>query len=310
MIFQNPDFLWFLVVIPVLVFSHFVSLKFVRQKALKFANFPAIEYVTGRRILSKNYLLLVMRIVTLLLVILSASGMVVWYEGKGTNFDFVLAIDASGSMLAQDYQPNRLEAAKESALLFVDNLPQNTSVGVVSFAGVSFIKQRLTSDFSKVKKAVTNISIELVGGTAIGSAIITSVNLLANPERNKVVILLTDGQNNVGPAVEDAVNYAVENHVTINTIGIGTEEGGAFPEMNLSFVSKLDTKTLEIIANKTGGMFYRAENRTELEKAYKDIATAIKQKLPIYLSMPCLLMAMVLLIVEWVLVNTKYRTLP
>jgi Ca-activated chloride channel family protein len=194
--------------------------------------------------------------------------------------------------------------------LFVGSLSGYAEVGVLSFAGVSFVKQRPTSDMSKASKSIENISIELAGGTAIGSAIISSVNLFANPEKARVIVLLTDGQNNVGPSVEEAIMYANENHVTVHTIGIGTEEGGEFPEMNLTFVSKLDSETLEMIANETNGKYYEASDESELSKVYEDIALSSVKKLSMDISLIFLITALVLLFVEWGLINTKYRTLP
>jgi len=306
--FSNPIYLWFLVAIPLMVLAHYLSLRFTRRKALKFANFPAIERITGRKILSKNYTLLLLRLVTLCLFIFSVAGTTLWYEGQTTEMDFILAIDSSGSMLARDYEPNRMEAAKESALLFVDNLPGMSRVGVLSFAGVSFVKHRPSSDMDRIRDSIYNISVELVGGTAIGSAIITSSNLLAESEKAKVLILLTDGQNNVGPSIDTAIEYANENHLTINTIGIGTEEGGDLPD--LTFVSKLDPVTLKLISNSTGGKYYEAKNETELSDVYKEIALSSVQKLSLNLSLYFLFFGLILLFVEWGLANTKYRTLP
>ncbi|NIO20649.1 MAG: VWA domain-containing protein [Candidatus Aenigmarchaeota archaeon] len=291
-----------------MVLAHYLSLRFTRRKALKFANFPAIESITGKKILSKNYTLLILRLATLCLLIFSVAGTTLWYEGQTSEFDFMLAIDSSGSMMATDYTPNRLDAAKGAALLFVDNLPERSNVGIVSFAGVSFIKQKPTSDLGKIVGAIENISIEPVGGTAIGSAIITSSNLLSESEQAKVLILLTDGQNNVGPSIETAIEYANENYITVNTIGIGTEEGGGFP--NLTFVSKLDPNTLKLISNSTGGKYYGARNETALSEAYKEIALSSIQKLSTNLSLLFLFLAIILLFLEWGLANTKYRTLP
>jgi len=308
--FTNPVYLWFLIAIPLMIFAHFVSLRFSRKRALKFANFPAIEYVTGERIFSKNYSMLAIRLATLLLLILAVSGAVIWYEGKTADTDFVLAIDSSGSMLASDFQPNRLEAAKRSATVFADSITGKTSIGVISFAGVEYIKQRPTNDVASVKKAIDNISVELAGGTAIGSAIISSVNLLQNPDRAKVAILLTDGQSNVGPSVNEAIKYANENHVAVYAIGIGTENGGGFPEMNLSFLSKLDPETLKKISNETNGKYYEAKNESELSAIYREIAVSVTKKLSLNLSVIFLMAGLVLLFAEWGLMNTKYRTLP
>lgn len=308
--FSSPVYLWFLIAVPLLVLAHFISLKFTTRRALRFANFKAIEYVTGRRILSKNYTLLGLRLITLFLLIMAVSGVVLWYEGESSDSDFMLAIDSSGSMLAKDYEPNRLGSAKDAANVFVNFLPVGTEVGVLSFAGVSFVRQRPTGDFSKAKNAIDNISIELVGGTAIGSAVITSVNLLTDPWKSKAVILITDGQNNVGPSVDEAILYANENHVTVHTIGIGTTEGGELGDINITFVSKLDSETLMRIAEETNGEYYEAMNESDLSEIYESIAVSSTKKLSFDLSVMFLLVALILLFVEWGLMNTRYRTLP
>jgi len=308
--FANPLYLWFLAAIPLLILAHFISLRFTTKKALKFANFKAIEYITGKRILSKNYIMLALRIFTLLLIILAVSGAVLWYEGEASDVDYMLAIDSSGSMLADDYKPNRLESAKNAASLFISSISGETEVGVLSFAGVSFIKQRPTKDIFMASRAVENITIEMVGGTAIGSAIISSTNLLTDSGRSNVIILLTDGQNNVGPSVDEAILYANENHVTVYTIGMGTEEGGELSDIDVAFVSKLDSETLNRIAEETNGKYYRARNESELSEVYETIALSSVKKISFDLSLAFLLIVTILLFVEWGLINTKYRTLP
>jgi Ca-activated chloride channel family protein len=290
------------------VIAHFFSLKRTRRKALKFANFPAIERVTGQRILSKNYILLALRLLTLVFVIFAISGTVIWYTAVTSDSDFVLAIDSSGSMLAKDYSPNRLVAAKNAAIDFADYLPENSKVGIVSFAGVSFVRQRPTYSMDDVKKAIDNITVELVGGTSIGGAILTSTDLLVNEERSRTVVLLTDGQSNVGVSIEEAVEYANRYHVKVDTIGIGTSEGGVFP--NLTFVSKLDEQTLQYIANSTGGDYYTAKNETDLSGIYKKIATASEKKISFNVSLWLLFLALITLFTEWGLINTRYRTIP
>jgi len=110
-------------------------------------------------------------------------------------------IDASGSMLADDYTPNRLEAAKKSAIEFVDSLNRGTKVGIISFAGTSFLLQSLTEDVFQVKEAINKISSIKAGGTAIGDSLVLAVNtfkISENLNKGKSIVLLTDGRNNVG----------------------------------------------------------------------------------------------------------------
>lgn len=310
--FINPVYLWFLACIPFFIALHLITLKFVRRRAMNFANFDAIKRVgtglKGGRVLSKNMVLLVIRLFTLLLLVFALAGTILWYQGKSSDFDFVLAIDASGSMLADDFTPNRLEAAKKAAFSFMDEIPRRAKVAVISFGGTTFVKQRLTEDFLKVKEAINSMEIEFASGTAIGDAIISSANQFEEGERAKVVVLLTDGQSNVGTLPEEAIKYANDNHVTVNTIGVATETGGEFEEIDI--ISRLDEYTLESIATNTGGKYYKAENVQGLSEAYTEIATTAEKKIPVKLTMPFMLIAFLLVFVEWILINTKYRTIP
>jgi len=310
--FVYPYYLWFLLSIPFFISLHFITVEFVKRRAMTFANFEAIKRVgtgvKGGRVLSNHFLLMGIRLSTLILMVLSLSQPILWYFGSSSDFDFVVAIDASGSMLADDFSPNRLEAAKRSAFVFVDEVPRTANLGIVSISGTSYVKQRLTEDFIKVKGAINNIRIETASGTAVGDAIVGSSNLFTENERAKVVVLLTDGQSNVGMIVEEAIDYANTNHVMVHTIGVATEEGGEFSGIDI--VSRLDEATLQQIADSTGGGYYRAESEDELSQAFYEIATTTAKKVPVKLGVPLLLTAFVLIVLEWILINTKNRTIP
>lgn len=309
--FINPTYLWFLVSIPLLIVVHLVSLRFLRRRALLFANFEAMSRILGENSqrLSKNTVPLITRCLILLFFILAASGTMMVYEGHRTDFDFVLAIDASSSMLADDYTPNRLEAAKDAAGLFVDALiGLETKVGVVSFGGVAYTNALPTNDLGGVKAAIASIEASSAGGTGIGNAIITATNLLVSGERAPVIILLTDGQSNIGTPPLEALNFTIDRGVTIHTIGIGTAQGGRFE--NISVVSKLDENTLRIISGNTGGRFFKVESRDELEDVYRQLALSTETRLSTDLSLALMLVGIILLVMEWTLLNMKYRTLP
>jgi Ca-activated chloride channel family protein len=304
----SPLYLWFFAFLPVIMLVHFISLRKIKRKAMLFANYEALERIFGEKILSKNYPLLILRVLTLIFLIFALAGTVIIYEGAGGVADYALAIDASASMLAEDYRPNRVEAAKEAALRFVDTLPADTSVGVLSFAGASFVKQELTPDLGKVRTAVSGVGIEIAGGTAIGEAIVSSANMLLGGDKDRIIVLLTDGQNNVGIGVDEALAYASNFNIVINTIGIGTEEGGIVA--NTTYVAGLDSGTLQQIADTTGGKFYLAETEAELESAYEDIASSTMRQLTADLSSYLMLIAVALFLLELILVNSKYRTIP
>ncbi len=316
LVFARPSFLWFLIAIPLLIFIHFVTLKAITRRAVKFANFEAISRVTGNQVLSKNFTLLFMRLIIFLLVILSVAGTTIWYKGQGTNFDFVLAIDSSNSMLVQDFNPNRLEAAKLAAKNFLEVVSSNNKIGLVSFTGIATVEHDLSNDFTSIKEKIDSINVKQLGGTDIGGAIITSTNLLLKTNNPRVIILLTDGQGNIGPEIGDAIKYATDNGIVINTIGIGTEEGGQLFGLNTtaynitSAILKIDEKSLIDIAAATDGKYYSAKDQGSLNEAYKEIAKLTETRISRNLTLPFLVIAIILLLIEWSLINTKYRTIP
>lgn len=308
--FKDPIYLWFLFSVFLLIVVHFITLNRTKRRALKFANFEAIERVTGSEVLSKNIMLLYIRLLIILLVIFAMAGTTIWYTGKASNTDFVLAIDASSSMQAQDMKPTRLEVAKEAAIFFVDSVYARTKIGVLSFSGSAFVELDLTEDMLKVKQAITGISTRYVGGTDILDSVVTGTDLLFKGKNMKSIIVLSDGQINVAN-VDDIVEYAKKNGVVVHTIGIGTEEGGEMAEVpGGTVLYKLDIDSLKSIAYGTGGSFHLAKSKYELENAYRDILKSSTARLSFNVSAVLVMIALLLLIAEWILVNTRYRTLP
>ncbi len=302
--FAKPEYLLLLGVIPALVFVHFYSLKHGKKQALKFANFEAIKRVTGERVVAKNVLLLLLRIIAVVALILAATGTKLWYEGKTLDYDMVLAIDSSSSMLAEDYKPNRMEATKAALLLFLDSMPGNIKVGLVGFSGAAYIHSLPTNDVEKLKEEISIMEIQKLGGTDLGTAIITSTNMLIG-DRPKTVVLLSDGQSNIGISPEDALEYIKDTKVVIHTIGIGTSEGGVISDIGAAF--KLDEDTLKMIAKATGGQYYRPTDEASLMATFSEIAKVRERPVSMDLSIYLLFVAIVLLLAEWGLISTKYK---
>lgn len=302
--FVKPVYLFFLVIIPILIFIHFYSLKYGRKQALKFANFEAIRRVTGETVVTKNVLLLIMRLVIVLSLILAASGTIVWYTGTSMDYDMVLAIDASSSMLAEDYKPDRFTATKSAMLLFLDNLPGKVKVGLVSFSGASFINHIPSYDINAVKDAVRTLEIQKLGGTDLGSAIITSANILLD-DKPKVIVLLTDGQSNIGIPTDDALDYIKDYKITVHTIGIGTSEGGLISDIGAAF--RLDEETLKDIAAKTSGQYFRPVDEQSLRDAFTQISQFEQRPVRLDISIYLLVISLALLMAEWGLIGTKYK---
>jgi Ca-activated chloride channel family protein len=314
--FESPINLWFLVAIPLFAGAHFFFLRYAKRRALLFANFRALKRITGKSLVTRNYLLLALRLVILLLVVLAVSGATLWYDGRSNNNDFVIAIDSSASMTAQDVKPTRLDAAKNDAQLFVDALTSDARIGVVTFSGVAIIETVPVSDKAAVKKIIANVEPLQAGGTDIPGAIITSTNLLLDNTKGRAVILLTDGSNTIetflDASMQRAVTYAKEHHVTIHTVGIGTNMGpiGYLPEYyNVSAVYNADN--LIQIANATGGTYAKAETADQLVTAFQMIVNNTNtQILRRDLRSPLMLAALALILIEWLLINTRFRRYP
>ncbi|MBI2667673.1 VWA domain-containing protein [Candidatus Woesearchaeota archaeon] len=310
-VFSNPLYLWFLLSVPLLIILHFISLKSLKRKALTFANFDAISRVTGQSLFTKNITLLSIRILILICIIFAISGTTLIYTGRSSDFDFILAIDSSSSMSATDFQPNRLEAAKESAVGFVDSLSSEAKIGLVTFSGTAFVESSLIEELGRIKSLVKNMQLRQVGGTNLGEAITTSVNLLLQSQKSKVIILLTDGRSNVGIPIQQAIDYANKNTVLVYTIGVATEEGGFIPELEGGdALLRLDEQSLSQIATSTGGKYFRAVDKESLTNAYQQISSSTIRRVSTDLSLFFMVIAFSLLFIEWLLSTTKFKILP
>lgn len=302
--FARPIYLLFLFLIPLIFFIHLKTLTVKKKRALRFANFEAIARIKGIDFFSKNIVILFLSVFLIFLLTMSVSGLTVHMKLDASSFSFVLAVDSSRSMEADDMFPNRLHVAKNVAENFVNNIPISTRVGVVSFSGSSIIEQGMTDEKEMIVSAIRGISLESFGGTDIYETIITSTNLLRNDE-SRSIILLSDGQINVGK-IEDAIDYANENDVIVNAIGIGTGDGG-----KTSYgLSKLDEKLLKSLSYNTGGTFFKVGSKEELEVSFDKIMKITKRKVSINLSNYLIFFAIILFFIEYVLANTKYKSFP
>jgi Ca-activated chloride channel family protein len=195
-------------------------------------------------------------------------------------------MDVSGSMLADDIKPNRLEAAKEVAANFIDDRPTDR-IGLVVYEGDAFTKSPLTTDHELLKTQLEKVQTGMVvGGTAIGLGLITATNrLIESDAKSKVIILMTDGMNNSGDMPpEKAAHIAKEMGICVYTIGMGKEGGGSmniFGGLSASMGSDLDEALLTDIANLTGGKYFRAESKTELQGIYDEIDQMEKAKVKV-----------------------------
>ncbi len=246
-------------------------------------------------------------------------------QAEGDGLDIVLCIDVSGSMTAQDFIPNRMEAAKKVAQDFIDSRLTDR-IAIVIFSGESFTQCPLTTDRAVLKSAVENIRNGLLeDGTAIGDGLATSVDRLrSSKSKSKVVVLLTDGENNgglIGPT--NAKEIAKAFHVKVYTVGVGTEGYAPFPvrtEMGVVMQQQkvtIDEKLLKEIAVETGGKYFRAKDNASLASIYKEIDGLEKSKVEIstltrYTEkfFPFVLAALGLLLLEFLLRFTVLKKFP
>ncbi len=290
--FLNPEFLWLLIVIPLVALWHF----FMRKKDAAVLTIPSVKgFKTKPSILSKlKPILYILRLLALAAVIVALARPRNVSVSKKTKtnkgIDIVMAIDVSASMLARDLKPNRLEALKKVAVDFVDRRP-NDRIGIVVYAGESFTQTPITSDKGIVKRTISELRWgQLEGGTAIGMGLGSGVNRLKESKaKSKVIILLTDGVNNSGNIdPRTATELAKELEIKVYTIGIGTNGMADFPWSKdprtgqLNFRKQqveIDEELLKEIASETNGKYFRATDNTSLKEIYDEIDKLEKTKI-------------------------------
>jgi Ca-activated chloride channel homolog len=304
--FQYPYFLFLLFLVPLYVFIYFFSFLYHKKRAVNFPNFEAMERVSGSGIFSRTFFSFYLTLIILILVILSLAGATLSFETLSSSYDYVIAIDNSGSMKAIDYTPNRLTAAKELAKAFVDSLPVGSNVGVLEFSGNIESIQPLTTSKIKVKMAIDSIDFSEIEGTDMYNTILVSGRLLERSD-NKAIILLSDGRINIGTLYQ-AVQYSTENKIMINSFAIGTKEGGVLP--NDMGISKLDEDSLKSLSYNTGGKFFKVENPDQLSEAFSSLLVKSQKQVSLELSMYFLLAVVLIFTINWILYNFRLRIFP
>ena len=242
------------------------------------------------------------------------------------GIDIMLAIDVSGSMLARDFKPDRITAAKEVAGSFIADR-YGDRIGLVAFAGEAFTQSPLTTDQSTLQTLLARIRSGLIeDGTAIGNGLATAINRLRESDaKSKVIILLTDGVNNQGQiAPMTAAEIAKAQGIRVYTIGVGTEGMAPYPAIdmfgNLTFVNQkveIDEKVLKAISDMTGGRYFRATDKEKLKAVYDEINQLEKSKIEVMkhisyheLFLTWALAALGLLFTEFLLSNLVLKRIP
>ena len=306
--FLWPEFLWLLLLVPVLVGAYLWLLRRRKKAALRYANLALVrEAMTpGGRFRRHLPPLLFLIALTLLLIAIARPAAVVTLPTDHETI--VLAIDVSGSMRANDIKPTRLEAAQTAARAFINEQPRNVDIGIVSFAGTAAVVQAPTQNRDDLLAAIDRL--QLQRATAVGSGLLVALKLIvpdvefdlrfADPratgrdERrdqplpgkgaaaksipkpavpgsnaSAAINLLTDGQTTTGPDPVEAARIAADNGVRVYTVGLGTTEGAIIGWEGWSMRVSLDEETLKMISGITRGEYYRAGTAEDLEKVYR-----------------------------------------
>lgn len=325
--FQNPHLLWLLLIlIPIIAW--YIYKQYQSDASLQISSTKPFAAIAPSKKQWLFHVLFTLRCLVLALLIIvvarpQKSNSVKHETVEG--IDIMMALDISGSMLAEDLHPNRLEAAKDVAIDFISDRP-NDNIGLVVFAGESFTQCPLTSDHAALINLVKGVQTGMIeDGTAIGVGLANAVNRLKDSKaKSKVIILITDGSNNTGEvAPTTAAQIAKTFGIRVYTIGVGTNGVAPYPfktPLGIQYQNipvDIDEPTLKDIAKITDGSYFRATNNKKLRSIYQEIDQMEKTKLRVQqfnkkseVYMPFLLLALLLLIGEVTLRNTVLRRLP
>lgn len=289
--FKNPDFFYlFLLLIPMIAWYIWkqknadASIQF--SSDMGFAKIPkSLKYYLRHSV----FALVILSMGMLIFALARPQSSNSWQNVTTEGIDIVIALDISSSMLAMDFQPNRLEAAKSVATQFISGRP-NDKIGLVVFSGESFTQCPLTTDHATVINLFKNIESGMIeDGTAIGNGLATAVSRLKESTAiSKVVILLTDGENNRGEiAPVTAAELAKTFGIRVYTVGVGTIGTAPYPLQTPFGVQirdvevKIDEVTLGKIAQTTEGKYFRATNNNKLAEIYQEIDKLEKSKIDV-----------------------------
>ena len=288
--FVNREFFYLLIIPIAILIWYILKYKFVSSTILFSDTHSISKTITlKQRLRHLPYLLKIIATALLIIAIARPQSTANWEESTTEGIDIVLAMDISGSMLARDLKPDRLEASKDVAMDFISKR-KNDRVGLVIFAGESFTQCPLTTDHNVLLNLFKDVKSGMVeDGTAIGMGLATAVNRLKDSKAiSKVIILLTDGVNNSGMVPPlTAAEIAQKFGIRVYTIGVGTEGFAPYPFQTPFGIQyqdvevKIDEKTLQDIAILTDGKYFRATNNNSLKEIYKDIDALEKSKIEV-----------------------------
>jgi len=327
--FAEKHWFWLMLILPVMIVWYILRLKKMEGE-FNFSSFTLFKGIKSSAKAKLRHSLFLLRLISLGLLIAALArpqSRSSWKDSKTEGIDIVISMDISPSMLAKDFKPNRLSAAKDVLADFIDARP-NDRIGLVIFGGVAFTQCPLTTDHKVLKNMIPAIKVGMVDdGTAIGLGLATAVGRIKESKaKSKVVILISDGVSNMGEiAPLTAAELAKTYGVRVYCIGVGSRGKALTPiarytqdEYEYDYVDvEIDEKVMGEISDMTGGKYFRATNKESLKNVYMEIdkmeKTIISEKSFTNKAehfLPLALAAAILLLLEFVLRFTVFKQIP
>jgi Ca-activated chloride channel family protein len=304
MSFLWTEMLWLLLLVPALIAVYVIMQRRRQKYALRYASLSLVKEALGRGPGIRRHippLLFLLGLAVMIVALARPVATVMLPSQQGT---VILTLDVSGSMRAEDMKPSRLDAAKVAARAFVEKQPPNVRIGVVSFSDNAAVVQAPTTDRAAILAAINRLTPQR--GTAIGRGILTSLDAIFEEGRPNptpgfssrdafglseptvtptpmprgmyapaIVVLLSDGESNVGPRPLDIIDQVADRGVRVYTIGVGSPQGVVLQTMGRSIRVRLDEETLRRIADKTDANYFRADTETDLRSVYENLSTRL-----------------------------------
>lgn len=278
--FANPERLWTLLLLPLLIIAYLILLRLKGRVALRFTNTGILGRVVGSQRRWTRHVFVAMSLCSLVALGLAYANPLGTEKVPRERATIVMVVDVSLSMSAEDVTPNRLDAAKQAAVEFVQELPDSFNVAVVAMSGRPTVAIPPTTDRGATERAIAALTLD--NGTAIGDAIASAMRAIdmAPPGDDEedtppaMIVMLSDGTNTEGPEPQETAAQAKADEVPIYTIAYGTQNGFVDIDGQRENVAP-DTATLQEISTITGGRAVDADNRASLADAYREIGSVI-----------------------------------
>lgn len=302
MSFLWADMLWLLLLVPVVIIAYILAQRRRQKYALRYASLSLIKEAVGRGPGLRRHIPPILFIASLTILTVALARPVATVLMPSQQATVILTLDVSGSMRAEDLKPNRLEAARAAARTFVEKQPRNVRIGVVAFSDFAAVVQAPTKDRTALLEAINRLTPQR--GTAIGRGILTSLNTIVEEpgtspapsssgslvlprstpspppiargtSSQAVIVLLSDGQSNVGPHPLDIINQASNRGVRVYTVGVGSPLGTILRAGGRAIRVVLDEETLMRIAEETDAQYFKADSEANLLTIYENLSTSL-----------------------------------